>query len=260
VSELIHGAATQARVVFALALRETRTRFGKNQLGYLWAVLEPLFWILTFYGMFRIIDRTSPGGMDLVPFLTTGIITYELAMKTSDRVAASIEANKALLFYPHVQPLDLIFARAGLEVATLVLVFVTIVGGHALIVQEAPEVDILGVALGLGLAGMFGMALGTVFCALSVVNTAVERIKGPLMRPLFWISGLFFSADALPAHAREILLYNPILHCVEITRDGWFPQYHAHHASPGYVLGWTVVLAFIGLTLERGVRRKVELS
>lgn len=259
-TELLHGAATQARVVFALALRETRTRFGKNQLGYLWALLEPLFWILTFYGMFRIADRGSPGGMELIPFLTTGIIPYELAMKTSDRVALSIDANKALLFYPHVQPLDLIFARAGLEVATLITVFVTIVGAHALIIQEAPEVDILRVAEGLGLAGMFGMALGTVFCSLNVISNVVERIKGPLMRPLFWASGLFFSADALPAHVRDILLYNPILHCVEITREGWFPQYHARHANPSYVVGWIVVLAFVGLTLERGVRRKVELT
>ena len=106
----------------------------------------------------------------------------------------------------------------------------------------------------------FGLALGTVLCALSIINNATQRIKGPVMRPLFWISGLFFTANALPSHIREYFLWNPIFHCVEIVRDGWFTQYHAAYASPGYVLAWTIVLLFIGLTLERRVRARVQLT
>ena len=260
VSELLRGASTQARVVYALALRETRTRFGQHQLGYLWAMLEPMFWILTFWGLFAIVDRDTPMGMEVISFLATGVIPYELATKTADRVSLSVEGNRALLFYPHVHPLDLVFARGGLEVATYLVVFVTILGGHALAVQHFAVEDALRVLVGLGLAGLFGLALGTVLCALSIINNATQRIKGPVMRPLFWISGLFFTANALPSHIREYFLWNPIFHCVEIVRDGWFTQYHAAYASPGYVLAWTIVLLFIGLTLERRVRARVQLT
>lgn len=259
-SELGRGALNMMRVVHALALRETRTRFGAHQLGYLWALLEPLFWILTFYGLFSLVGRTTPDGMALVPFLSTGIIGYELVTKTSDRVSLSIDANRALLFYPQVQTLDLILARAGLEIATYVMVFVAIVGGHALVVGELQMGDLLLTMLGMGLAGMLGLSLGTVLCSLSVLSKAVDRVKGPLMRPLFWVSGLFFTAESLPRSIREVLLWNPILHCVEIVRDGWFPAYHARHASPGYVLVWIVVLLFAGLTLERAVRRRIQLT
>lgn len=254
------GALTQLRVVQAIALRETRTRFGQNQLGYLWALLEPVFWIATFWFLFHLMARGAPGGMEIVPFLATGVVPYDLVMKTSDRTSGSIEANKALLFYPQVQPLDLIFARGGLEIATLVVVLFVITGGYAMMVQSFAIQDLLSVLFGLGLAGMLGMALGTVLCALGVVSKTVDRIRGPLMRPLFWISGLFFTADHLPTAFREVALYNPILHCVEIVRDGWFAEYHGHHASPLYVLAWIVVLAFGGLTLERAVRGKIELS
>ena len=34
----------------------------------------------------------------------------------------------------------------------------------------------------------------------------------------------------------------------------------AAYASPGYVLAWTIVLLFIGLTLERRVRARVQLT
>jgi capsular polysaccharide transport system permease protein len=260
VTQLLRGGAVMARVIYALALRETRTRFGAHQLGYLWALLEPLFWVLTFYGMFALVERDAPLGMEIIPFLTTGVIPYELTVRTADRVSASIDGNKALLFYPHVQPLDLVFARGALELATYLMVALIILGGHALITQTFAIESILSVLWGMSLAALLGMTLGTVLCSISVVNNSVHRIKGPVFRPLFWISGLFFTANMLPTRIRELAMYNPILHCVEIVRDGWFESYHAEHASSGYVLAWIVALGFVGLTLERKVRPRIQLT
>lgn len=257
-SSLVQGALSQARVVHAVALRETRTRFGAHQLGYLWALLEPVFWIFTFGGMFWALGRLTPHGLDLIPFLATGIIPYELVMKTSDRVSSSIEANRALLFYPQVHTLDLALARGGLEIATSIAVFTAIVGGYALWVRELHVDDVLRVLFGMGLAGLLGLALGLVLCASSVLSKSVDRIRGPLFRPLFWISGLFFTADAIPLHIRRYLMWNPILQCVEIVRDGWFTGYRSSEASPAYVLVWIILLAFAGLTLERAVRRRIQ--
>ncbi len=257
---LVDGAAAQLRVVHALALRETKTRFGTHRLGYLWALLEPAFWIGTFYALYALAGRHTPGGMDLVPFLAVGIVSYELFSKTADRGSAAIGANKALLFYPHVHTIDLIAARTVLEAATYVMVFVVIVGAHALAVQELVVDSLLRTLWGMALASLLGATLGLVLCSLTVVSPTVERMKGPLMRPLFWISGLFFTAESLPSRARDVLLWNPVMHCVEIVRDGWFPQYTARHASASYVLAWIVALAFAGLTLERAVRRKVEVT
>ena len=251
---------TQLRVVHALALRETRTRFGAHQLGYVWALLEPMFWIGTFWGLFLVVGREAPNGMGIIPFMATGVLPYDMCMKTAEKGSQAINGNRALLFYPHVHTLDLILARGVLEIATLTVVLLLITGGHALATGGFEIDSALTVASGIGLAGLFGMSLGLVLCSLSVMTNAVDRIKGPLFRPLFWISGLFFTANGLPNSVREFMLYNPILHCVEIVRDGWFPSYHARHADPGYVGVWIVVLAFVGLTLERKVRSKVQLT
>lgn len=259
-SPLWRGAAVQARVVHALALRETRTRFGGHKLGYVWALLEPLFWIGTFWGFFALLGRNAPGNADVVPFLATGIIPYDLVMKTADRGAQAVSGNKALLFYPQVQPLDLVIARSFLEVATGLVVFALIVGGHAMVVQHIDLDDLLTTMFGLLLAGTLGGAFGLVLCAAMVRFPTLDRVRGPLLRPLFWTSGLFFTAESMPSQIRDVLLWNPILHCVELVRAGWFASYDARHASPAYVCGWIVALAFVGLTLERTVRHKVELS
>jgi ABC-type polysaccharide/polyol phosphate export permease len=53
---------------------------------------------------------------------------------------------------------------------------------------------------------------------------------------------------------------NPVTHIIELVRDGWFPGYGARHSSASYVLAWILVLAFVGLGLERTARRRLEVS
>lgn len=130
------GLAIQGRVVHALMLRETRTRFGRNYLGYLWGIIEPVLWILSFWALNEFGVRSSSSNLDFVGFIATGLITYDMFRSTVSRCMTSIEANRGLLFYPQIRPLDLVFARALLEVTTLALVFVVILGVNGIFVEE----------------------------------------------------------------------------------------------------------------------------
>jgi capsular polysaccharide transport system permease protein len=258
---LARGTFIQLQVVHALVLRETRTRFGAQRLGYLWAVLEPLIWVGTFWAAYSLSHRRVSHGLDPVPFLVTGIITYELVTKTASKVGEAVNGNKTLLFYPQVQPIDLVWARAALETATLSAVFVIIMGLLALLNQRTPTVDdLLATLLGGVLAAALGTSFGLLLCMLGVLSSVVERLRGPLMRPLFWTSGVFYTIDDVPGAAREYLEYNPVLHAVELVRDGWFVDYASPVASPSYVCGFILLFLSVGLLLERVVRRKIELS
>ena len=94
---LARGAKRQARVVSALILRETRTRFGRHRLGYLWALVEPVALIAMLLVVFQLAGRSSPAGLDAVGFLTTGLIPYLLFIRTASRGAPAINANRAML-------------------------------------------------------------------------------------------------------------------------------------------------------------------
>lgn len=257
---LLQGLQTQIAVVHALILRETRTRFGEQKLGYFWAIFEPVGVILTFYAAFAFVNERAPAGLDLVTFLATGLLPYELIMSTSERIAESINGNRALLYYPQVHRLDLAFARALLEAATLVVVFVLILGGNALRTGELEIHDPLGVLLALGAASLLGTGLGLVFCMAGVVTSFLDRIRGTLLRPLFWLSGIFYSAASLPAELRRYAMYNPIFHVLELLRGAWTRVYDDHYASPGYVIAWILGLLSVGLLLELAVRHKVEVG
>jgi capsular polysaccharide transport system permease protein len=258
---LARGAFIQLNVIHALILRETRTRFGEHQLGYLWALIEPLLWIGSFWALYEVGSRPVTHNLELVGFLATGVLTYEIFDSNVGRVGDSINGNRPLLFYPPVQPLDLVLARASLETATLSAVFVVVMGAAAMLRGEIPHVDsLLRVMGGITLAAGLGTSLGLLLCMLGVLSNVVERLRGPVLRPLFWVSGLFYTLDDVPPGVRELFLYNPILHVVELVRDGWFPEYNAPQADPVYVLWFILAFALVGLLLERVVRRKIELS
>jgi capsular polysaccharide transport system permease protein len=256
----MRGSLTQLQVLHALLLRETKTRFGSNQLGYLWAFIEPAMWIGMFIGFYGVVGRITPPGMSMVAYLTTGIVPFSLFRDTAQRCMSAIEANKGLLFYPQVRPLDLVIARAILEGVTYLGVMAVFMGGLALW-EGPPRVDsVLQTLAGLGLAGGFGAAVGLLCCGLSVYSPTVERLFPSVLRLSFWLSAVFHPVETLPHAMRDVLLLNPLTHAIELTRDGWFLGYDARHADSVYVLLWILVLSFFGLSFERMARRRLEIS
>ncbi len=256
----LRGLTIQSEVVLAVVLRETRTRFGANKLGYLWALLEPSIVIVTFFTFFRISGRGAPAGMDLFSFIATGVIPYTLFANSVSRVAESVNGNKSLLYYPQVQPLDLVIARSFLEAATFAAVFIALLGANAVVHQELVFDSALVTVGGMALASALGTTLGLVFCCLGQISPAADRARGPMLRPLFWVSGIFFTADSLPDRARDAVLKNPVLHAVEMVRDGWFVDYSDAHIDVAYVMTWVMCLLLVGLLLERRVRKLIEMT
>lgn len=256
----ISGIVPQTEVIGALILRETRTRFGAHQLGYLWAFIEPLLWIVTFYAMFAVAGRQAPQGMTMVTFIATGIVPYQIFREMVGRASSAVEANKGLLFYPQVRPLDLIIARCSLESVTWTTVLVALFTIDGLLHNSLRVHDPLQVLVALALATFLGGGLGIAVGAISVFNNTVQRLAPAVLRPLFWISGIFFTANALPSQVRESLLVNPVLHIVEIIRSGFFAEYEAPYASMGYVAMWALSATAVGLLLERVARRRLEVT
>jgi capsular polysaccharide transport system permease protein len=254
------GVLIQLQVIYAILLREVKTRFGEHQWGYAWALIEPALWVGTFVGIYHLMGRLAPPGMSMISFLVTGIVAFQLFRNTSSQAMAAIAGNKGLLFYPQVRPLDLVMARALLEGATQFVVFAVLMGVAALVEGELHIDSLLTTLAGMALAGGLGASFGLVMCGLSTLSPTVDRLHGPLLRPLFWLSAVFYPVDSVPTAFQNLLLKNPIVHSVEMIRDGWFPGYQTRHVNPWYPMAWILVLLFFGLSLERVARRRLQLS
>jgi tetratricopeptide (TPR) repeat protein len=81
---LVGRLKSQARVVHALIIRETRTRFGDSRLGYGWALIEPILHIVLLAAMFSLLMHGQPPiGTHFFVFYYTGLIRYYLANGTT---------------------------------------------------------------------------------------------------------------------------------------------------------------------------------
>jgi capsular polysaccharide transport system permease protein len=254
--ELARGLRIQAQVTYALILRETRARFGRTSLGYLWAVIQPLVLVAIMAGMMSLGLRHSvPPGMSLLSFLATGLLSFHFFSDINARVSNAAQSNGNLLYYPRILPIDLLSSQFALEFATQVVAFVVVLGGEALYFERLTVDYPLQVFGGLFLAAGLGLGTGLVMGALGSMYPAVNQVRSALFRPLFFVSGAWFTANELPPQIREVLLYNPVLHCIELVRGGWFRSYDPRYADPLYPLTWVVALVGVGLTLERVARR-----
>ena len=243
-----------ARVVFAVLLRETRTRFGRYRFGYLWAFLEPITHVAVFIAVFTALGRSTPIGNSLALFLITGVVPWLVFTHTVDRVAKAVDGNRALLMFPQVTRSDLMLARIILEAATKCVVFVVL----CLLVRlfetrftiERP-LDVLAV---LAFVILLGAGTGILTGVISAVFPTFERIFAAIRRPLYFASGVFFIADTLPPDARAWIGYNPLAHLIEWLRAAFFVGFESSFVDHRYAIACAVISVVLGLAAERAIR------
>ena len=251
----------QIQVIAALMLREVRTRFGRLQLGYLWLFLEPLLFVGVFALLFYFIDRPFPAGMPLLLFLATGVVPFMLFRDCMMRSLSAIPSNRQLLTFPQVTPLDLVVGRALLEAATKVIVFIVMVAVGLFLSDTARIENVLLVGFYLLCFALLGFNLGAWLAAFSILFPAIERFTPHfLVRPAFWTSGLFFTADMLPEVAREYGLINPLLHGTELLRSAFFVEFESNYGDVGYLLMWVFSGLFLGLVAQRAMRKRILIA
>jgi capsular polysaccharide transport system permease protein len=81
-----------------------------------------------------------------------------------------------------------------------------------------------------------------------------------LTRPLYFVSGVFFSIEVVPEPYRSWLLLNPLLHANELMRAGFFATCEARYADPGYLIAWIGGCLCLGLLMQRALRRWLRVT
>jgi capsular polysaccharide transport system permease protein len=249
---------TQGRVILALMIRETRTRFGDSKLGYGWALLEPILHILLLSLVFAVMMRGRPPiGDQFFIFYYTGIIPYHLFVHTSSSMTYAITANGSLLQLPLVGTFDVLMARGLLELLTDILVATILLAAFdAMGFGRLPQ-DFGGVAAALLVVWLLGCGCGFLNAVLNAFTKSWDKIWAQLTRLLYFCSGIFYVPGMMPDWIRDILAWNPILHAVDWFRSSFFQDYEPHWLDNSYLVTIAVATLLAGLGLERGLQRRL---
>ncbi|OWK24297.1 sugar ABC transporter [Rhizobium yanglingense] len=247
-----------SRVVGALVIREMSTRFGNKPGGYIWAVLDPAAHIAFLSVIFMAIAHAPALGTSFPLFFATGYIGFQFYQGMAGYLNGAVNANRAMLSYPNVAPIDTVFARYILQLGTSAVIGFCVFATIALSLRNPLTIQWLYIMEAAFAASLLALGNALANNVLFRKYPLYEKFYEIVTRPLFMVSGIFYLPDSLPHPAREVILVNPVVHVVMLFRKGFYPEYRAIGYDARYLYSVAFSLLFAGMfifTSSRGVLR-----
>jgi capsular polysaccharide transport system permease protein len=235
-------------VIFALFAREVRTGFN-DKFGIAWAVVQPVAFIFLLSFLRSMFGGEETHTIPTFTFMAIGILFIQSFLQTMAGSAGAIRKNKALFAFRQVQPISAVLAGALFEI--LVKIFV-VIGIIILMYFMGIELHISNPLLFLAcflLLWIFAVALGLLFGIAELFVTEVGKVRQLVERPMFFISGTFFSLQDIPREYWHFLYWNPVLHAIELTRYAVNATYGSEGVSLGYLSGTVLAFSFFSLAV-----------
>lgn len=246
------------RVIHALLMREVITRFGRENLGVLWLIAEPAMFTLGVTALWTAGGLSHASTLPIAAFAVTGYSSVLMWRNTATKCNQAISQNFNLLYHRNVLVLDVFLTRILLELAGATASFIILAIVFTTIGLMGPPDDLLMVIGGWLMLAWFGASLGLALGSASAYSELVDRFWHPISYLLFPLSGAAFMVDFLPQTAQKIVLLLPMVHGVELLREGYFGQKVHTHYDLGYMAMICLLLSFVGLALARDAGRRVE--
>jgi capsular polysaccharide transport system permease protein len=257
-SGLFYAFSVQVDVIGALLMRELHTRFGRDNIGYFWAVLEPGILAIAVTIMHVAASAHTGIGLAPVPFWLVGYTPYCMFRFMVLRGESAIESNRTLLYHRMVTITDLMVARGLLELASTVAAMAMLLGTAWLFgFGNLPDRPLLMIA-GLAQLWWFSFGLSLVVAAACEKSTIVQRFTHPAVYVSLPLSGAFFLLKWVPHPWREYLAWSPMISAFEQMREGQFADFNSAYVDPFYILSWSAVLTVLGLFAIRITRRDMH--
>jgi len=256
----LRGLEVQSAVLGALIMRELHTRYGRDNIGYAWLLVEPMLLAISVAALH---GKDSPhGGSDLypVPFALGGYCMFMLFRAVISRAESALEANKPLLFHRMVTIFDLLAARMLLEAASSLLALVVLLSLSWALGFGGVPASPLTMLAGFAYMAWFSFALAMPVCAASHFSKAAGKFVHPLVYLAMPISGTFFLLEWLPEPYRELLSWFPLNQIFELFHTGQFASVRSPYFDLTYLSFWCLGLTLLGLISIRIVRKHVHLS
>ena len=248
------------RIIGALTMREMTTRFGREGLGFLWVVGEPLLFCLGVLVMWTLIKPAYEHGIRLGPLVMTGYMSLLMYRHMISFSMGAIQGNIGLLHHRQVRILHLFIARNLMEFGGGTVAFIVVYIVLMVLGQVSLPKDWLLLYAGWLMVGWVGLGISMMLAALSLRYELMERLVPVLTYAMVPLSGAFFMVSWLPERFREPFLLIPLPHGIEMVRGGVFGEFVETHYHPFYAITVGAILMGGALLLLADARNRVVID
>ncbi len=252
---LREGWRIQVRVIAALMIRELTTRFGRENIGFLWVMVEPLMFGGFVALMWVAMKGPQEHGISVVAFVISGYLPLTLFRHAISKSISIFTVNSALMYHRQIKIVDFIFVRFLIEYIGVMMAYL-FVGIALYFFGLFPMPWSIGYMLwGWFLYGLFTLSVCFVLAPLSEMSEILEKIIPVTTYLIIPFSGTFNMTSWLPPEVRDVMLWSPPVTAMELMRYGLFGDKVTPYYDEKVPLVFAMVCTVIGLALCRKVRR-----
>ncbi len=230
-------------IIYYRTLAGLKSEARKNYLGYLWFIFEPLLSTGVLY--FAMSHLTGNRGADAILTILVGMITWQwfegsimlssLSLTTKFHIHMQVPLPKYLFPLVDIGTHTVRFACAFLLVLSVCL---CLAHGPTIALLWLPVLLILQLAMIIGFSLIISISV-TLMPDLKVLMQSIFRL-------LFFVSGIFFTAEKVPAHLLPYFHANPITIFIESFRGVILEGKAPNVSLLAYNAVITVVLFVVG--------------
>lgn len=254
------GLRVQIRVIHALTSRELMTRFGRQNIGFLWIMVEPLLFAGLVGLVWSFLRGPEAYGLSVLAFVITGYVPLTFLRHSFGRSASIFVANSALLYHRQVKVLDFILVRILIEaIGTMMAFFFAAIVLIFFDVFPIPS-NVGALVAGWAIYAFFVFSVCTILAPLSEVSEVIEKLVPISVYISIPFSGVFNLASWMPPNVRDALMWSPMVSGMELMRYGVFGDVITPYYDVGKALGISLICLLVGLILCRRVRRMISVQ
>jgi capsular polysaccharide transport system permease protein len=254
------GIRTQARVIFALLIRDITAKHGPEVSGMAWLLVEPLLITIVVVGLHwsQTFGVGSTSAVSFEAILLTGYMPHLMLRHCGLSGLAALRGDAGLLYHQRVHFLDLVIARMLTEILATLVAFVILWLVFAWFgLMTFPRM--LGwIYLGWFCHIWFIFNMGFIFTGLSLKYELARRLFQPTNLLLIVPYGAFFLIGWLPYYVRRIVVYFPCADATEMMRYGYFGTSVPTYFNTPYTFWSLTIMSVVALVILYRGRKNLE--
>ena len=209
-----------------MIITELKLRYRDSALGFLWTVLNPLFFLLILSIVFSKIMKIQIPNYTI--FLLCGLTSWQMLQQTVLIATSSIVANQGIfkkIYVPKIVfPLANVLARYVDHLILTAVLFFFMIGFRMPLRWPLLFVPVLIV-----LHFLFALGLSLLAAVVYIKVKDIQHILGIVFQALFYITPILYAPENLPPGFRPLFTFNPFYYFVQCFRApilyGSFPPW-----------------------------------
>jgi len=248
-------------VIRALFLRELDMRLTQGKSGLVWTFLSPFLQIMIFVSLHVLIKEYKGNvvtSFSYTAFMASGFIGFNLFRSILTQSMGAFTANRALFSYKQVKPIDTVIARIVVEIFLMscIIIIFLMIGFFSQIDNFLPE-NTLMVCLGFIWIIVFSFGIGLLVGIGNFFYMSIGKVISVISFMLLILSAVFFPLVSIPQQAQDILLYNPLVHFMEMIHGFYVQGLSDEYVDYTYMLYWTVIPIVLSLWLYIKLEKRI---